>query len=342
MLWKFLYGKSSGDHGTLDFFRSHLRRAAVTANPKKDVNACVDLICTVSKGHILACACDILHVSGLDDHPIIPPGLKEAGKPEQLAFINDISQVVVDKCTLIDTAFSNLTTVSFEEDEDEENEDGVYNYARVLCHFGALIMEFRDAWGEGDGGRVVRCWKLFMPHFIAAGHTKYALDALRLQMQVNATLSPNLAHQVMWNRFVNTRGGLGRNIPGDLHNEHVNKLMKHIIVNMGPNLTATALQRAARSVTALEAISEIGVPHRTSAHTTKADVQDVKKVMETVKKNKLLTPIGNREHRNFPGFPHSPLSKWNVEKTKGWIQEKKVEYLKYQGKFRTQVDMTTQ
>ena len=304
MLWKFLYGKSSGDHGTLDFFRSHLHRAAVTTNPKKDVNACVDLICTVSKGHIL-------HISGLDDHPIIPPGLKEAGKPEQLAFINDISQVVVDKCTLINTAFSNLTTVSFEEDEDEENEDGVYNYARVLCHFGALIMEFRDAWGEGDGGRVVRCWKLFMPHFIAAGHTKYALDALRLQMQVNATLSPNLAHQVMWNRFVNTRGGLGRNIPGDLHNEHVNKLMKHIIVNMGPNLTATALQRAARSVTALEAISESfdrqsGVPHRTSAHTTKADVQDVKKVMETVKKNKLLTLIGNREHRNFPWFSTQP------------------------------------
>ena len=80
---------------------------------------------------------------------------------------------------------------------------------------------------EGDGGRVMQCWKLYMPHFIAAGHTKYALDALKLQMQVNATLSPNLAHQVMWNRFVNTRGGLGRNIPGDLHNEHVNKLLKH-------------------------------------------------------------------------------------------------------------------
>ena len=83
MLWKFLYSKSSGDHGTLDFFRSHLRRASVTANPKKDVNACVDLIYTVTKGHILACACDILNISGLDEHPAIPPGLKEAGKPEQ-------------------------------------------------------------------------------------------------------------------------------------------------------------------------------------------------------------------------------------------------------------------
>ena len=222
MLWKFLYSKSSGDHGTMDFFRSHLRRASVTANPKKDVNACVDLIYTVTKGHILACACDILNISGLDEHPAIPPGLKEAGKPEQLAFINDIAQAVAEKCTLIDSAFSNITS------DTGDIWDGVYNYARVLCQFGALIMEFRDAWGEGDGGRVMQCWKLYMPHFIAAGHTKYALDALKLQMQVNATLSPNLAHQVKWNRFVNTRGvgggGLGRNIPGDLHNEHVNKL----------------------------------------------------------------------------------------------------------------------
>ena len=90
------------------------------------------------------------------------------------------------------------------------------------------FMEFRDTWGEGDGGRLARCWKLFMPHFIAAGHSKYALD-VKLQMQVSAFLSPNLAHQVMWNRFINTRGGLGRNFTGDLYNEYVNMMLKHII-----------------------------------------------------------------------------------------------------------------
>ena len=35
----------------------------------------------------------------------------------------------------------------------EESTDGVYNYARVLCHYGALIMEFRDAWAEGEQQR---------------------------------------------------------------------------------------------------------------------------------------------------------------------------------------------
>ena len=37
-----------------------------------------------------------------------------------------------------------------------------------------------------------------------------------------------LAHQVMWHRFVNTKGGMGKNIPCDLYNEHVNRLVKYI------------------------------------------------------------------------------------------------------------------
>ena len=87
-------------------------------------------------------------------------------------------------------------------------------------------MEVKDVWSEGDGERMIRCWKLLMPHFKTLGHPKYALEAMRLQMQVNATLSPNLAHQVTWNRFINTHGGHGRNIPCDLHNEHVNKMFQ--------------------------------------------------------------------------------------------------------------------
>ena len=46
--------------------------------------------------------------------------------------------------------------------------------------------------------------------------------------------------------------GLGRNIPCDLHNEHVNKLLN---VNMGPNLTDKALHRSAKSVSILGTIA---------------------------------------------------------------------------------------
>ena len=103
-----------------------------------------------------------------------------------------------------------------------DKEDGVYNYARILCHFGSLVMELRDAWQEGDGQRVFfGVGKLFLPHFKAAGCTKYSLETLKLQIHSGITCSPNLAHQITWNQFVNVRGVAGNNIPCDLFNEHI-------------------------------------------------------------------------------------------------------------------------
>lgn len=62
----------------------------------------------------------------------------------------------------------------------------------------------------------------------------------------------------MWDQIHkrNTKGGIGRNIPCDLHNEHVNKLLKEVIANMGSNLMEAALQRAARSIGAIQAICQ--------------------------------------------------------------------------------------
>ena len=168
-----------------------------------------------------------LGISGLGDSVPLPSDIQTYTPSQKLAYVRGIAQKVVDRLTLVESAF-----LSGESDSD----DRMYNYTRVLCHYGTLVTEFRDAWAEGDGERIVRCWKLFMPHFKQAGCSKYALEALRQQIQLQV-LSPNLAHQVKWHHFVNTRGGMGRNIPCDLYNEHVNKLVKIIIQNMGSNLT---------------------------------------------------------------------------------------------------------
>ena len=118
-----------------------------------------------------------------------------------------------------------------------------------------LALELTDAWWEGDGEHIICCWGIFLLHFHAAWCTKYALEALNLKLQLASLPSP-LAHQIKWNRFVNTHGGLGHNIPCDLHNKHVNKLFKEIIANMGANLKEKALTSAAHSVTALECMKE--------------------------------------------------------------------------------------
>lgn len=203
-------------------------------------------------------------------------------------------------------------------------------------------MELIDAWHEGNGERVLHCWKLFLPHFKVAGCTKFSLEALKLQFQSNYVFSPNLAHQVTWHRFVNVRGGACDNIPCDLFNEHMNKLLKYIIRNMGSNLTESALQRAARCVTTLQQINEnfdaqTGVPHRTTAHSTSSDKGDVRKVVRTVLDNKLLVELGGRHHKSFKDMKLNPLHKWDVKKTDDWIKAKVKEHQKYNGHFRTEM-----
>ena len=181
----------------------------------------------------------------------------------------------------------------------------MYNYARQLCHFSSLAMEFTDAWSEGDGERVIRCWKFFLPHFFANGRTKYALQALRLQLQL-ITLQPTLVHQLTWGRFVNTQGGKGHNLPCDLHNEHVNRVFKEVVANMGSNFTQVSSTRVARCITSLNTIShkfdsQCSVPIESSCHTTRTDSEDVHKVAGVVLENDILTEhCERRGHSNFP------------------------------------------
>ena len=179
----------------------------------------------------------------------------------------------------------------------------------------------------------------FLPHFIVANCQKYALEALRPQFLVKAVLSPHLAQHILWDRFINIRGGMGRNIPCDLHNEHVNKLLKEVIANMGSNLTEVALRLAAQSVSAMETICQkfdksSGVPLGTQAHSTKSDETDVARVTSTVLKQNLFTVTQGRKYHAYPKMHTNPLWSWKEEKTKDWIKTKQKQFVKYRGAVR--------
>ena len=322
-MWKKLYGQSARDHGSLGFFRSLLNRNTVTADVKKAVDDTLDFFEAVTKGHFLAAACRILGINSLNDKVQLPDGILKADTNQQLRYIHHVATKVVQQCTVIDTNI-----------DISDTSDRVYNYARVLCHYGALILEFRDAVSEGDGERVYRCWRVMLPHFLASRRTKYSLEALRLQFQVKALLPPYLAHQVLWHRFVNTRGGPGRNIQCDLHNEHINKLIKGTIVSMGANLTEKSLQRAARSVSTVHAVckqfdNESGVPVPTSAHSTREDKTDVGKVVCAVLTNKLLEQVPDRSHSKYGSIHLNPLHNWDKKKAIEWIKRKQRDYMKF-------------
>ena len=99
--------------------------------------------------------------------------------------------------------------------------DGVLNYSSSV-----LMLELRDAIREGDGPRIIRCWKIMMIYFKYANHANYAREAFRMLAGVYALGTPRLVHQLMWARVVNIHRGLGHNISLDLHMEHMNKKLR--------------------------------------------------------------------------------------------------------------------
>ena len=246
-------------------------------------------------------------------------------KEEKYAFITKLARQVVEDTTInTESLLGNKVKIS---------NDKVYSYSRMFCHFGSIALEFQNAWHRGDGIRIYRCWKILLLHFHCYKHTKYAWEALKLQFQVEY-LPPSLAYQVKWGRFVNTRGGDGNNIPSNLFNEHLNKLFKEIIQNMGPNLTEKAAQRAAQSVSTLHEFTQVFdnqcyVPFTSTSHTTKSDEDDVAKVVSVLLKNKCLEVIQGRKHSMFSKIEEDPLYGLDWKKMSEWIEKKKKEVIKF-------------
>ena len=213
-------------------FCSLLGRLPKATKPKKDFHACSDALFTIFKGHIIAAACKEMGLSGPDDE--LTDKLTDKSNTERCTYVINIARKVVDKYTIVGDAILNKPT--------SETDDGIHNYTRQFCHFAALATEFVDGWKEGDADRVLRCWKILLLHLRAAGRTKYALEALTLQFQLK-TLSPDLE------RFVNTHGGYGRSIPCDLHCEHMVRLFKETVNNMGSTFLEHSSSTVAKSLT---------------------------------------------------------------------------------------------
>ena len=87
-----------------------------------------------------------------------------------------------------------------------------------------------------------------MLHLKSDGRTKYALEAFNLIAQVNATLTPHMAHRLVSNRTCNPKGGKGKNIPLDLHNEHLNRAFKDDINTFRANISESSVARSCQAI----------------------------------------------------------------------------------------------
>ena len=55
---------------------------------------------------------------------------------------------------------------------------------------------------------------------------------------------------------MNTRGGAGKNVPVDLHNEHLNGKLKDVVSWVGANVTEELIVEASKSLNGVDTICE--------------------------------------------------------------------------------------
>ena len=138
-------------------------------------------------------------------------------------------------------------THGFETDKHSENlknYDGVFAYAKEVLTLGSLYMEYINSVREGDGIRILRCWRFLLVIFKATGKRKYSIQAATLLFQYNHYIfTDRMKHQLLWSRTANVHGKLGKNIAMDLYMEHLNQELKNSVSHLGANVTENTIKR---------------------------------------------------------------------------------------------------
>ena len=191
---------------------------------------------------------------------------------------------------------------------------------------GLLFLNYRDAIKEGDGQRVMLCWKYFLPIFKATNRQNYAIEAF-ITLANCKVLPPRQAHQLIWSRFVNARGLPGHNILYDLYIEHLNRMLKECVQNLRANKTSSAILRASRCLGPLSTIlhnfdKEVLLGDTSIEHTVASSLKDHDLVIKELReKAKVFGIIPGRCHPSFPNFTCNPTRKLKREKLCIWLQQ---------------------
>ena len=166
MVWKiFFKTRSATEHSTLYQLKNLIKKSNVKLKPKSNFDASDDFLKTViTAGYILALAMRLLGMETVDDMPKtsdLPPTIWLLDDDERRAMLYSVTQTIVNSISFGyndgNCTFTNST------------DDGVFQYAQQLINLGCFYLEYDDAIKEGNGERVLRCWRYLLLIFLNFG-----------------------------------------------------------------------------------------------------------------------------------------------------------------------------
>ena len=192
MIWNRLFSPDSFcDKGTLKQLVNLINRPKITSKVKQNFTAVQDFFSVILDSHITAAALQLFGMKSPTDDPTLhcfEGDLQHATSEAKAQYFSKCVDTIVTRFVL-----HHVQTL---ENENSISPDGVSEYACSVIGLGLMARNFSNAIHEGDGERLLRCWKFFMLHFKEDSRSKYAIEAFNLIGQVNATLIPQMAHKL--------------------------------------------------------------------------------------------------------------------------------------------------
>ena len=265
----------------------------------------------MAESHILYAIMNTFGMNSLEDSPL---------NPNFSEFLN-LSPEECDKVFLKEVR--NVVDKHFNFNN-EPSDDGVLSYAEEVFSLGLFLMEFIDGIRE-DGNRILCCWKYMLLMYKSSNKTKYSAEAFNLLAQYHFIFSDRLRiNQLLWSRTVNVHGKPGRNVPMDLHMEHLNRMFKDAVSKLGPNTVDISLQRTGKALKALVDIQQrfdlvTGITVQSSYHTFRSNNTDLKKIIEHLQEARVFDAISNRMHLQFSKLKGCVINKVDKATLKEWM-----------------------
>ena len=202
-------------------------------------------------------------------------------------------------------------------------------YGLNVIELTVFLMQLIDTVKEGDGERsIINKKRLLMYFKSSTSFQNYSIEMFTSIAQVKALVSEEMAHRLIWGRFVNWHGGAGKNIACDMAQEICNRTSKDIVRGMGANKTRKAMMRASKASAGVHQIVQqlretTKVKQRSQAHTHKNKEDDETLMLQDLQKLKPFEVNPGRCHPNFQDMKVSPTSRVDMAKLFGWLEKHK-------------------
>ncbi|CAC5391207.1 unnamed protein product [Mytilus coruscus] len=313
---KFYATSSAQEQGTLYQLRNVINRRNVVKTVSQDYHADSSFIDLVTDCHVITAAMEhfnLEEVNSTSDR--IPADIETADVPTKKGFLH-LAAEVVDKYFL-NSLNESIVRIEDRDDKDRQNDDKILNYATNLTKLGLLRKLSVMATRYGDGLRAMRHWKYAFLVYHQSKKTKYRLESFLLLAGINALFTPRQRHQIVFNRFVNLKGG--------------GRYAKSRVKLLGPNQSSEVINRIGKTMMTCHNIQEklensLNVSLSSGFHKKQDLERDRASIIKHLKEGKVFSNILGRCHHSFQKEKSDLFGDINIREFHAYIHDKKKVY----------------